>query len=50
MFTLTRTSEPVCKGVEDATPTALRLKIFSTAVRPWPSIEISLEGANTAGA
>jgi hypothetical protein len=32
------------------TPTAFLLKIFSTAVRPCPSIEISFEGAKTVGA
>ncbi len=47
MFTLTRTSDPACSTLPGVTPTALRLKIFSTAVRPWPSREISLLGANT---
>ena len=50
MFTSTLTSEPACKTLPSGTPTAFLLKIFSTAVSPCPSIEISLEGAKTVGA
>ena len=42
-----RTSEPACNGVCEVTPTALLLKIFSTAVNPCPSIEVSFDSANT---
>ena len=45
MFTFTRTSDPAWRTVPGETPTALALKIFSTAVRPWPSTEISFDGA-----
>ena len=45
IFTFTLTSEPLCKTESDGTPTAFLLKIFSTAVRPWPSFEIIFEGA-----
>ena len=47
MFTVTRTSEPACKTLPGVEPTAFLLNIFSTAVRPCPSIEISFDGANT---
>jgi hypothetical protein len=50
MFTSTRTSEPACVTFPSVTPTAFLLKIFSTAVSPCPSIEISFEGAKTVGA
>ena len=48
MLTSTRVYDPAW-SVAPEVPTALRLKIFSTAVRPWPSWETSSDGANTAG-
>ena len=50
MFTRTRTSEPACSTLPGVTPTALALKIFSTAVRPWSGMLISLFGAKTGSA
>ena len=47
ILTLTRTSEPVCNTLPSVLPRALALKIFSTAVKPWPSCDTSLGGANT---
>ena len=50
MFTSTLTLEPACNVFPGVVPTAFLLNIFSTAVNPCPSIEISLEVANTCGA
>jgi hypothetical protein len=47
MFTSTRTSEPACNIFPGVVPTAFLLNIFSTAVNPCPSIEISLDEAKT---
>jgi hypothetical protein len=47
MFTVTLTSDPACNTFPAGSPTAFLLNIFSTAVSPWPSIEISLEDAKT---
>ena len=49
MLTCTRTSDPACSTLPGVVPRALALKIFSTAVRPWPSCETSFDGAKTAG-
>lgn len=50
MFTSTRTSEPACNTLPCVKPTAFLLNIFSTAVKPCPSTDTSLAGANTTGA
>ena len=48
MLTSARTYEPAWSGWPEV-PTAFLLKIFSTAVKPWPSWLISLDVANTGG-
>ncbi len=50
MFTFTRTSEPACNVLPGVTPTAFLLNIFSTAVKPTPSLITSFAGAKTNGA
>ena len=45
IFTSTLISDPACKTFPLVTPTAFLLNIFSTAVRPWFSCDISLDFA-----
>ena len=45
MLTFTRISEPACNSVFDKTPRPFLLKIFSTAVKPCPFTEFSLDAA-----
>ena len=45
MFTSTLTLEPACNVLPGVDPTAFLLNIFSTAVKPCPSIETSFATA-----